>query len=211
MRAWQVIGAAIVLCGWTAGATPEPVGAADREADHNALRALRAQFFAAVNRQDVQALTALLAQEFVITSADQVVVTNRDDFAAYYDRMFKAKDAPIAKMEVTGQADILTRFAGEDAGYCYGSAVAIYTLRDGRVVRLDERWTVVVRKEDGAWKLAAAHLGVNFLDNPVLAARSLLVRRTIAIAAAVCFGFALLALLAVRATRRGRPEGRRHP
>jgi hypothetical protein len=32
------------------------------------------------------------------------------------------------------------------------------------------RWTAVVRKQDGRWKLTSAHIGVDLLDNPVVAA-----------------------------------------
>jgi hypothetical protein len=41
------------------------------------------------------------------------------------------------------------------------------------VVKLRERWTGVVAREDGAWKIAAVHIGVNFLDNPVIRYRSM--------------------------------------
>jgi hypothetical protein len=41
-------------------------------------------------------------------------------------------------------------------------------LKDGRVFRIKQRWTALVVEEDGAWKVAAAHMGVNFMDNPYL-------------------------------------------
>ena len=70
--------------------------ALSREADHQALRELRNKLTAAVSKQDIPALTALFAKEFVLTTADQIVVTNRESFAAYYARMFKDPKAPIA-------------------------------------------------------------------------------------------------------------------
>jgi len=146
---------------------------ANREADHQALRQLRANVMKAVSSQDLTALGTFFAKEFVLTAVDQTVVTTREGMAAYYARMFKDKDAPIVKMDVTGEADILTRFTDANTGYCYGSALATYTLKDKSVVKLRERWTGVVAREDGAWKIAAVHIGVNFLDNPVIRYRSM--------------------------------------
>jgi len=170
MRTVRWMAATVVSVGCLAGMALGQTAAPDREADHQALRQLRGNFMTAISRQDMPTVMTFLAKEFVITSIDQAVVTNREELAAYYDRMFKGKEAPIAKMEVSAEADVLTRFLGENAGYCYGSALATYTLRDGRVLRIKERWTAVLLKEDGEWKVAAAHRGVNFLDNPILSA-----------------------------------------
>jgi len=170
MRTVRWMAATVLSVGCLAGTALGQTAAPDREADHEALRQLRGDFMAAISRQDMPTVMTFLAKEFVITSVDQAVVTNREELAAYYDRMFKAKEAPIAKMEVSAEADVLTRFLGENAGYCYGSALATYTLTDGRVLRIKERWTAVLLKEDGEWKVAAAQRGVNFLDNPILRA-----------------------------------------
>jgi len=164
--------ATMVSCGMSALALAQDAGV-NRDADHQALRQLRVDVMKAVSSQDMTALGKFFAREFVLTAVDQTVVTNREGMAAYYTLMFKKEDAPIAKMEVTGEADVLTRFTDANTGYCYGSALATYTLKDKSVVKLRERWTGVVVKEDGAWKIAAVHIGVNFLDNPVIRYRSM--------------------------------------
>ena len=167
-------------CGIGALAVAQDAGTS-READHQALRQLRAKVIAAVNSQDVNTLTSVFAKEFVLTTVDQTVLTNKEGFAAYYERMFKDAKAPIVKMQTTVEADVLTRFTGPDAGYCYGSALATYTLKDGRVFNIKERWTALVVKEGAEWKLAAAHTGVDFLDNPVLRVASMSLWRKMAI------------------------------
>ena len=142
----------------------------ERAADHEALRAALKTATTAINNRDVQALTGCLAREFVFTSIDQTVFTNATDFAAYFARMFTAPDAPLASLRIAPQATILTRFVGPDVGYCYGTSVDRYTLKDGKVFTLDVRWTALVVRENGQWKAATVHCGVNFLDNPVLKA-----------------------------------------
>ncbi|MCX7010850.1 MAG: nuclear transport factor 2 family protein [Kiritimatiellaeota bacterium] len=165
-----VIVLTVALCWLATGAA----WAADAHAaDHEALRALMKTAATAINTQDVKILEACLAKNFVFTTVDQTALTNRAGVAAYYDRMFRAAEAPLSKMEIKPQADILTQFIAPDAGYCYGSSVESYTLKDGKIFTFHTRWTALVIREDGQWKAAALHAGINFLDNPVLEARSL--------------------------------------
>jgi ketosteroid isomerase-like protein len=144
-----------------------------RETDHQALRELRAKVTAAINQRDLKDLRACLAKDFVLTLVDQTVITDEAGLKAYYARMFTDKNAPLAKMATVADADILTRFTDPNTGYCYGSGLDTYTLKHGEVVKVKNRWTAVVVKQDGAWKVAAVHVGVNFLDNPVMRARTM--------------------------------------
>ena len=41
-------------------------------------------------------------------------------------------------------------------------------MKSGQVIEMNSRWSATVVKEDGQWKVAIAHVGTNFLDNPVL-------------------------------------------
>jgi ketosteroid isomerase-like protein len=147
--------------------------ASDRESDHESLRQVMKKATAAINAQDVSALAACLAKEFVFVPVDQTVITNQQGIVAYFDRMLKGKDAPLASLMVKPEADVLTRFVDANAGYCYGKSVDAYTLKDKRIFTLNVRWTALVVKEDGQWKAAAIHTGVDLLDNPVLTARSM--------------------------------------
>lgn len=147
--------------------------APDREADHQALRELLKKAVDAINAQNVPGLQGCFAKEFVFTSPDQMVITSGEELQAYYERFFTNAEAPITKMQTEVQADILTRFTAANAGYCYGTSLDIYTLKNGRQVKINSRWTAVVVKENDAWKVAAVHVGVNFLDNPVMTMRTL--------------------------------------
>lgn len=163
------------MSGW--GAESE----GSREADHDALRQLRAKVVTAINQQDVKSLSECFTREFVLTMSDQTVITNATQLEEYYNRMFKDPQGPLSKIETTAEADVLTRFTGENTGYTFGSALDTYTLKDKRVIRIKNRWTALVQKEDGAWKASAVHIGINFLDNPVLRIRTMSIWRKIGI------------------------------
>lgn len=145
----------------------------DREADHLALRDLLTKATTAVNQEDIETLLTCFTKEFVFTPIDQSVITNQASMTAYYDRIFKSSEGVIAKLKTAPQADILTRFTGPTTGYCYGHAVDAYTIKNGRIFNIKTQWTALVRESEGMWKIEAAHVGVNFIDNPVLDARSM--------------------------------------
>ncbi len=146
----------------------------DREADHAALRALMSDVKASIDSRDTDALAACLARQFVFTAVNQTVLTNAASIAEFYTKMLTGEKSLVKTMTLHPSADILTRFIDDNTGYCYGRSDDVYTLRrTGRTVVMPSRWTAVVVKEDGKWKIAAVHTGVNFLDNPVLDARGL--------------------------------------
>jgi len=145
----------------------------DREADHDALRQLMKTATAAINGPDLKTLASCMARDFVFVTIDQTTITNRTELTAYYDRLFKGKESLIAALASKPEASILTRFIGENAGYCYGTSTDAYTLKDKRVFTFNVCWSAMVVKEDGQWRIAAVHTGVDFMDNPILAARSM--------------------------------------
>jgi uncharacterized protein (TIGR02246 family) len=160
----------------------EPEG--ERAADHAALRALRDEMARAVQARDTEKLASFLARQFVVTSVDQTVITSVSEIKPYLDRMFEGPDALLTGMEVHPEADVLTRFVSDTAGYCYGRSTDTYHLKSGGVATMTSRWTALLVKEDGAWKVAAVHFGANFLDNPVLQ-RSIVFGRYLGIGALV--------------------------
>jgi ketosteroid isomerase-like protein len=154
-------------------AVPALAPAADpREADHEALRQLMVRTTTAINNKDLKDLGAIFSPEFVFTSVDQTVITNRPQLAAYFERLLRP-EAPVANVTMSPSADVRTRFVDANTGYCFGSSIDVYTLKDDRIVRIPSRWTATLVKENGEWHLAAVHTGVNFVNNPVLEARSL--------------------------------------
>jgi len=140
----------------------------NREADHAALRALRNKVAAAIDRQDTKALASCFAKDFAFTAVNQTVVTNETQVQEFFDRMFRSSDALLSGLKTDPEADIPTRFVDTNTGVCYGRSKDTYTLKSGKQVEMNVRWSATVVKENGEWKVALAHIGTDFLDNPVL-------------------------------------------
>lgn len=152
-----------------AQAQARPTATVDREADHQALRELLKKVELAINAQDAEAMRQCLAEQFFLITTDQRVITSFDELKAYYEEIFKADDAPVESMSAKLEADILTRFIDDSTGICYGTTTEHYNLRGGKRGSITSRWTAVCSRASGEWRVVAAHAGVDFLDNPVLA------------------------------------------
>jgi len=140
----------------------------DREQDHEALRSLKTEALAAINAQDIDKLASLFTEDFAFTGSDQTTVTGKDEIIAHYNSLLIDEGAPLKDMKTTAEASILTRFIDEKSGYVYGTGEDTYTLANGTSIPVKNSWTALVVKEDGQWKIAAAHVGINFYDNPVV-------------------------------------------
>jgi len=144
-----------------------------RAADHEALRALLKKAEHAINAGDMKELRDCLAKDFTFIASDQSVLKSEAELVAYWDGMFNNKTSPVLTVATKITAEIVTQFTGPDTGYCRGTSRDVYTLRNKRKIALLNTWSVLLVEEDGIWKISAAHVGVNFLDNPVVAARSM--------------------------------------
>ncbi len=145
-----------------------------RETDHQALRDLKSNVIEAINNQDMAKLITYFSKDFVFTSVTQEALTSEKAVKDYYNKMMKGDKALVNSINVAAEADILTRFLGDNAGYCYGTADETYVLnKSNRTVTMKTRWTAVVIKEDNQWKIVAVHIGANVMDNPILEASSM--------------------------------------
>lgn len=164
----KTIVAALALILGAVGISSAFAAEENRDADHAALRALRDKVVQGIDKQDIKLLASCFAKEFAFTAVNQTVVTNEAQMQEFFDRMFHAKDAIVTSMITEPVADILTRFVDANTGICYGSSKDAYTMKTGKVVEMSVRWSATVVKENGEWKVAIAHIGTDFLNNPVL-------------------------------------------
>ncbi len=142
------------------------VGAAERDADHVALRALLATMTGALNSSNFATFSDHLAPGFHITFADQRTFTSIDELAAYKQEM--ATKQGITSVIFVPEIDGPTIFLNDTTGICTGRSTDTFTSSSG-VISMTSRWTAtVIRDQGAAWKVAAFHSGVNLLDNPVL-------------------------------------------
>jgi ketosteroid isomerase-like protein len=140
----------------------------NHQADHVALRALRERVVTALGNQDMKTLTSCFATNFAFTTVTQDVLTNETQVQEFFDHMFRGDGALITSLKTEPKADILTRFLSDNVGVCYGTSKDTYTMKSGEVVEMNVRWSATVVKEDGEWKVSIAHVGTDFLNNPVL-------------------------------------------
>ncbi|HMH49685.1 MAG TPA: nuclear transport factor 2 family protein [Candidatus Acidoferrum sp.] len=141
-----------------------------RPQDHEELRALLRTIAQAISGRDFQALASVLDQNFVVTTVDQKRFTSLDAFRAHWEGLFTGNRAFVRKVTIKPTADELTRFLAQDVGLSTGASEDTWEFTDGDTRVMKVRWTVVVRKADGRWRLASAHVGTDLLDNPVLQA-----------------------------------------
>ena len=148
----------------------QPAPAANKlgEQDHEELRLLLRSARDAANAKNFDALKPLFYEKFTITTVDQKVFTNLDDFKAYFASMFTGDKAPLKSISFNPEADALTEFIGNNIGISHGTSTDTYTFSDGDTRTMTSRWTATLIKDNGKWKILNLHFGTNLLDNPVV-------------------------------------------
>jgi ketosteroid isomerase-like protein len=136
---------------------------------HEALRALLRDAVAAIDAGQYDKLLPLLAENVEVTSVTQEVMSGRADVTRYFDEWFGPKGY-MKSMTMKMDADKLTDLAPDKSwGLVRGKALEHYEAKDGDVFDFATRWTaVMLRGDDGRWRIRAIHFGTNHLDNPVL-------------------------------------------
>ncbi len=124
----KVFQAILFICVFSFSGFVDSAESLDRQADHEALRALRNRVVAAIEAQDVDALISCFAEDFAFTTSTQDILTSRSDVQQFIDRMFGGENPLIESVETEMQADVLTRFLAEGVGICYGTARDTYTI-----------------------------------------------------------------------------------
>jgi ketosteroid isomerase-like protein len=161
----------LVLCSFFASllAAQAPSAATppveERHADHEELRAMLRTATDALNRRDANALTPLFGARCYITTVDGQTFRDAAGFKSYLDHLYGSS---VSKIEFHPVADDLTTFLDSDSGICVGSSNDTYTFKDGSNRAMTSRWTAMVHKEAGKWKLVGLHTSANILDNPVV-------------------------------------------
>ncbi|HKP67410.1 MAG TPA: nuclear transport factor 2 family protein [Casimicrobiaceae bacterium] len=136
---------------------------------HEALRAMLKEVVTAINTGQYDKMLPYLTENVEATSITQETMSSRADVARYFRDWFGPK-AYMKRMEMKLDADKLTELSPDKSwGLVRGKALEHYEANDGDVFHFTTRWTaVMVRGDDGQWRLRAIHFGTNNLDNPVL-------------------------------------------
>jgi ketosteroid isomerase-like protein len=136
---------------------------------HEALRGVLHEVVASINSGQYDKMLPYLSENIEATSVTQEVMSSRADVSKYFATWF-GPSGYMRAMEMKLDADSLTELSPDKSwGLVRGKALEHYEAKDGDVFDFVTRWTaVMVRSDDGKWRLRAIHFGTNHLDNPVL-------------------------------------------
>ncbi len=154
------------------GATADPVEVrAAENPNHDQLRALRDGITNAMNRRDIDTLLTFLHPKVVFTTMNGDVARGHEAIRTYYAKMMEGPNRVVDSITVKFNADELTDlYLNDSLGICYGSTQDVYTLKGGKRMDINARWTATMIKEDGKWLVTAIQYSTNMFDNPVLTA-----------------------------------------
>ncbi|MGB8814400.1 MAG: nuclear transport factor 2 family protein [Paracoccaceae bacterium] len=145
-----------------------PPAAAQDEAIHDEIRAMRDRAIAAFTARDQTALLAELADAVSFTAMNNEVVQGKPAITAYYAKMMDGASGLITDISVDFQTDALaTLYAGNAAAVATGTADAAFKMRAGLEFQLPLRWSATLSHDTGAWKIASMHFSANIFDNPL--------------------------------------------
>jgi hypothetical protein len=164
---WQILVLMpVVAMGQQSGAGG---GAAPDEADavHAELRALREALTKAVLEGDAETQLAHVHDNVVVTWQNNQVVRKAAGLKQFLGEMNAGDDRVFRGYKSPPTADEPTILYGDDIGIAFGSSVPQYKFL-GMEFELENRWTAMLVKDQGVWKLAAYHVSGNLVDNPVL-------------------------------------------
>lgn len=164
----RLMAMAFAVCMLGSGIAAGAEKSAQDKRDHEELRALLKTFTEAFNSRQIEPLVPYLHKDFTVTMVTQDLITTPQEMRTYLDNKFAGPAALLKDVRIQPEPDIPTVFIQGRIGINRGGSTDTYTLRDGRVFVLKTRWTGTALKEGGKWKVLNAHIGVNFVDNPVL-------------------------------------------
>jgi uncharacterized protein (TIGR02246 family) len=131
---------------------------------HQDLRDLRTSIINAIVKGDIDTVLNHVHPDVVVTWQNSEVCRGREGLKDFFEKTgresFKGYKLPPTP-------DELTILHGGDTGISFGETIAGYKLL-GKDYEMKSRWTATVVKVDGRWQLAAYHISMNVLDNPLL-------------------------------------------
>ena len=135
--------------------------------DRAQLRAMLAEFEAAINAQSIDRMVAAMDDNVTVIWLNAEVSRGKDEVRAYYGRMVGHDKAILSKYLTKASLGAPAKFYG-DVAIADGSAMdEFYPIARG-FFRLDSRWSTTVIKNAGQWKIVALHLSSNVFNNPLL-------------------------------------------
>jgi hypothetical protein len=137
--------------------------------DHQELTKLREVTEKAINTRNFDLLKPYLVQNnLTVITVDGQKFASLEAFREYWTKLFENKSLGIERIEVKPIADGPTEFLSDNVGVCHGTSNDSYYFKTGDVKVMPERWSAVVLKDKGVWKVSRIIFSANILDNPVV-------------------------------------------
>lgn len=156
------LAASFCCCGLLATlAAAQPAG--DQEADHDALRALVAEYEKAIAAGDPSVLKPHLADDFTGVMVTGEPVDGYDALVAYWEKIQgMLGEGGTYSVDVT-VAELATIVG--DVAYAYGTTQDRAVTSDGDEYLFEGQWTAVCRREGDAWKVVRIHGAMDAITN----------------------------------------------
>ncbi|MEQ8788784.1 MAG: nuclear transport factor 2 family protein [Pirellulaceae bacterium] len=137
----------------------------DVEADHDALRALRAVAEQAINENNLDLLRPHMAEKFSVVTYTDREFTDFDEFKRRWEQT--REDLLSGGSYTTKLNPELSEIHG-DFAIARGRSENVLVTGDGTTYEFPSRWTAVMHKVNGQWKVVRAHSSLSPFDNPML-------------------------------------------
>lgn len=156
----------IWLIGLCAGLFALPFSSAAEDPAHQELRVLRTQMIEAVTKGDIDTVIKNTHPNVVVTWQNAAVCLGHQGLKDFFDKVGKNS---FKGYKLPPTPDDLTILYGGDTGVSYGETIGQFNVL-GKNYEFKSRWTATLIKENDKWLLAAYHVSMNSLDNPLLSA-----------------------------------------
>jgi len=121
----------------------------------------------ALNKKDFDKVLTYLDKDIVVTWANAEVSHGPAEVKAYCDKMMNGPEKIVESMHANPVVEG-RKLYGPDVLISYGSLGDEFTLTDGRKFALNSRFSSLLVRENGVWKLKGFHASANVFDNPIL-------------------------------------------
>ncbi len=122
----------------------------------------------ALNKQQFDTITPLLADDVVAVFLDAEVARGPAAVTAYIDKFLSGDAAILKGYTATATLGDSARFFG-DVAVADGTSTDVFDLADGSQLQIDSVWSVTLSKTTGSWKIVQMHFSANLFDNPLMA------------------------------------------
>ena len=164
ITALWVIGLAACLLTASAAVAKQPATTDARtEAEHEALRQLRAIYEGAIRDGRLENLAPYLADDFHGVMVTGRVVNGLGELKQYWSDIHQLMGNG-GKYTTTLTPDLSVILG--DVALARGTSADVVTTDTGQQYRFTSMWTAVLQKQDGRWKLRQAQGTIDPVDNP---------------------------------------------